>query len=188
MPFLSRTNRPASRWRVRHLLIRIKELPDLACKGDSLTVTAMEQFSSQIVQRSLWPLLLLVCFTSVAQRNNSVSSRDLERLLDAIAQVESNNYSRAVGDGGRALGRYQIHKAYWKDGIRILGVKWSYRDASDPQKARQVVRAYLSHYGKGKTLIQIARIHNGGPRGYRKKATLCYGRKIRNLLKQKKTS
>ena len=168
--------------------MRIKELANLACEGDSISVTGMESFSQQIVQKSLWPLLLLVCFTSVARCNNSISSRDLERLLDAIAQVESNNYSRAVGDGGCALGKYQIHKAYWKDGIRILGVKWSYRDASDPQKARQVVRAYLGHYGKGKTLIQIARIHNGGPRGYRKKATLSYGRKIRNLLKQKETS
>lgn len=133
-----------------------------------------------------WPFLsavsLVVCFTSIAHCGNDASSRELERLLDAIAEIESGNRSEAIGDRGRAIGTYQIHRAYWKDGTRILGVKWSYRDAFDPGKARRVVRAYLKHYGRGRSLIQMARIHNGGPRGYRKRATLGYGRKILSIL------
>lgn len=140
------------------------------------------------MQRKCWPFFLVVslmlCFTPVALCGNNASSRDLERLLDAIAQIESNNRTKAVGDKGRAIGVYQIHRAYWKDGTRILGVKWNYRDAFDPDKARRVVRAYLRHYGRGKSLIQMARIHNGGPRGYRKRATLGYGRKIQNILRR----
>lgn len=108
----------------------------------------------------------------------------MDRLLDAIARVESNREARAVGDGGRALGAYQIHKSYWTDGTKFLGVNWSYAQARDPAKAREVVRAYLLHYGRGRTLLQKARIHNGGPRGYRKKATLRYARKIAEVLKR----
>jgi hypothetical protein len=106
----------------------------------------------------------------------------IDRLLDAIAKVESRNDSAAVGDAGRAAGVYQIHRSYWADATRILGVDWEYRDARDPQKARQVVRAYLCHYGSGRTLLEMARIHNGGPRGYEKAATLAYARKIEQVL------
>ena len=103
---------------------------------------------------------------------------DIERLLDAIARIESHCSPNAVGDSGRALGVYQIHRVYWEDGTRLLGVDWPHRDAADPEKARRVVKAYLLHYGKGKSLLEMARIHNGGPRGDKKKATLPYARKI----------
>ena len=106
----------------------------------------------------------------------------LEELLDAIAKVESQANPNAVGDGGRAIGSYQIHRRYWIDGTRILGVDWSYEEAKDPAKARKVVRAYLTHYGRNRSLIEKARIHNGGPRGYRKEATLPYARKIARIL------
>jgi hypothetical protein len=108
----------------------------------------------------------------------AMDPNDIERLLDAIARIESHYNPNAVGDGGRALGAYQIHRAYWEDGTGLLGVDWPYRDATDSKKARRVVKAYLLHYGNGKSLIEMARIHNGGPCGYRKKATLCYARKI----------
>ena len=44
------------------------------------------------------------------------------------------------------------------------------------------MRAYLSHYGKGKTLLDMARIHNGGPKGDQKEATLAYARKVEQIL------
>jgi len=123
----------------------------------------------------------LMCNLATA-RAGSTKSDEINKLLDAIAHVESNGNAEAVGDSGRALGTYQIHKYYWRDGTRFLGVDWSYDQAKDPVKAREVVRAYLLHYGKGKTLIQKARIHNGGPRGYRKRATLAYARRIAKVL------
>jgi hypothetical protein len=36
-------------------------------------------------------------------------------VLEAIGQVESGGDYTAVGDGGRALGRYQMHPAAWQD-------------------------------------------------------------------------
>jgi hypothetical protein len=110
--------------------------------------------------------------------------RQVNLLLDAIARIESNGNPQAIGDSGRALGVYQIHRSYWRDGTRLLGVNWSYDCARDPVKARQVVRAYLLHYGRGRSLLEKARIHNGGPRGYQKKATLRYAHKIAKVLGQ----
>ena len=106
----------------------------------------------------------------------------IEQLLDAIAKVESRNDPGVTGDGGRASGVYQIHRAYWADGTKFLGVNWAYEQAADPAKARAVVRAYLLHYGRGCGLLEMARIHNGGPNGHRKQSTLEYARRIERVL------
>ena len=132
---------------------------------------------------SLYAALAVGWSVLVMPRTAAVPQEDpMDRLLDAIAVVESRDDPAAVGDGGRALGVYQIHRSYWADGTELLGVAWKYREARDPQKARQVVRAYLSHYGHGKSLLDMARIHNGGPQGHRKAATLAYARKIECVL------
>jgi len=127
-------------------------------------------------------MALCLCLVVTQQVAGAADNDRMDKLLDAIARVESRNNPAAVGDGGRAVGVYQIHRSYWAKGTEILGVSWDYRDARDPQKARQVVRAYLSYYGRGKTLLDMARIHNGGPRGYVKAATLSYARKIEQVL------
>jgi hypothetical protein len=129
-------------------------------------------------------MVVLVCLSLTTAQAGTIEELGLNRLLDAIASVESNRNAGAVGDSGRAIGCYQLHERYWKDGTRILGVNWTYDLAKDPVKSRQVVRAYLLHYGKGKTLLEKARIHNGGPQGYKKKATLRYARKIARILEQ----
>jgi len=134
---------------------------------------------------SIFLLMMTVLrFDAIAMGAPRSDASQIDRLLDAIAHVESNHNARAVGDGGRALGTYQIHRRYWEDGTRFLRVDWSYDQARDPAKARQVVRAYLLHYGRGKSVLQKARIHNGGPRGHRKKATLKYARKIAEVLER----
>jgi hypothetical protein len=128
--------------------------------------------------------LVPICLGLTRAQAETAKEPGVDQLLDAIAAVESGSDAQAVGDKGRALGCYQIHRRYWQDGTRILGVDWSYDQARNPAKARQVVRAYLLHYGRGRSLIEKARIHNGGPRGYRKKATLKYARKIERALEQ----
>lgn len=115
---------------------------------------------------------------------------DLERTIDAIRMVESSGgKDKADGDDGRAIGDYQIWKAYWQDGTRFLKVNWPYEDARDPAKARKVVRAYITGYQRAKgypaTPETWARIHNGGPRGPEKKSTLVYLEKFRkNFARQ----
>jgi hypothetical protein len=105
-------------------------------------------------------------------------------LLNAIRQVESGGNDNAVGDAGKAIGPYQIHKVYWQDAVehdKSLG--GTYQDCYDPEYARRVVIAYLSRYApKNATAQDLARIHNGGPKGYKKTATVKYWNKVKKEL------
>lgn len=122
--------------------------------------------------------LFITCFILLTP-----AKADMEKLLDAIRQVESSGgRDTRDGDGGKAKGPYQIHEAYWADGTKFLGVDWPYGDARDEAKARQVARAYLSHYGNGLSLEAKARIHNGGPQGHKKESTKGYWYKVKKAM------
>jgi len=123
-------------------------------------------------------VLVPASFAAASVQAAATDPNGIERLLDAIARIESHYDPSAVGDGGRALGAYQIHRVYWQDATGRFGVDWPSRNETDPTTARQTGKHYLLHYGSGKSLIEMARIHNGGPCGHRKKATLRYARKI----------
>lgn len=112
---------------------------------------------------------------------------EIRPFLDALAIVESNNNDKAVGDNGKAIGRYQIWQVYWKDALKHapeLGGK--YGKVRGKVYAERVLVAYLHRYapkalakGDYKTL---ARIHNGGPRGSRRRATLPYWNRVNSHL------
>lgn len=108
-----------------------------------------------------------------------------DSLLDAIRAVESGGDDSAIGDGGRAIGPYQIHRAYWVDACAADPTlrAGTYADCFDATYSRRVVVAYLSRYGKGCTAAELARIHNGGPRGHRKSATVAYAEKVLDAMK-----
>lgn len=109
--------------------------------------------------------------------------------LEALAEVESNGNDAAVNTAEDAHGRYQIRQAYLTDANRILGTSYTLADMHDPVLAERVVRAYLLNYGnayerntgyKANPYI-LARIHNGGPRGYAKESTYEYGMRVAQL-------
>ena len=110
---------------------------------------------------------------------------DVRRILDALRQVEtggSKDPDRAVGDDGRALGAYQIHRVYWLDAVEHdPSLKASgYEAVTDRAYAERVVLAYLSRYAKDWSIDTVSRIHNGGPRGAtgtRRRATDGYAAK-----------
>ena len=108
-------------------------------------------------------------------------------LLDAIRQVESSGDDAAIGDGGKAIGPYQIWRVYWLDACEYDPSLKSrpYEACFEPEYARRVVIAYLSRYGAGKSAKDLARIHNGGPRGHRKSATLEYWDKIEDAMEKR---
>ena len=86
------------------------------------------------------------------------------------------------GDGGRALGPLQIHRAFHQDS----GVPGAYENCADLDYSIRVVSAYLRRYAprawERADVTVLARIHNGGPQGHRKKATLAYAAKVRRAL------
>lgn len=109
-------------------------------------------------------------------------------ILAAIRQVESSGRDDVPdGDGGKAIGPYQIHFVYWQDALRSEpSLGGDYQHCRRRAYAERVIDAYMQKWapaawqaGEAET---IARIHNGGPGGAEKQATLGYWRRVRSHL------
>ena len=103
--------------------------------------------------------------------------------LDRLALVESGGDDGALGPCG-GVGRYQIREDYLADGNAAAGTSYTLEEMHEPDKAATIVRAYLGRYGRAfaaragrePTAEELARIHNGGPRGAESPRTLAYAR------------
>ena len=113
----------------------------------------------------------------------------LASLIAAIAQVESEN-------GATSDNVYQMRRIYVEDVNRVLGREaYSYEDVTDADKCVEMMVTYWTHYGaryerltgKPVTYEVLARIHNGGPDGWRRKCTEKYWDRVRAAM-EKETS
>lgn len=103
-------------------------------------------------------------------------------LLDRLAALESGGDDAAVNAAEDAHGRWQVRAGYLADGNAEAGTSYALAEMHDPAKAETIVRAYLSRYGRAfaaragraPTAEELARIHNGGPRGAESPRTLAY--------------
>jgi hypothetical protein len=107
-----------------------------------------------------------------------------ESFWRALHQVEtSGRHGAILGDNGKSLGPLQISRAYHADS-RVAG---SYEQVTDLAYARRVVTAYLKRYAPQAwaqgDVEMLARVHNGGPSGHRKAATLGYAEKVRRAMR-----
>jgi hypothetical protein len=117
----------------------------------------------------------------------AIYAQTVDEFFYAIGTVESGHDDNAVGDGGASIGRYQIQKAYWLDATeydKTIGGR--YEDVRNPAYARRVMVAYFKRYARqaweAKDWQTLARIHNGGPRGHEKQATVKYWEKVKKEL------
>ena len=134
----------------------------------------------------------LLAFFFLLLNGPSVSDVDAARdalrpFLNALAVVESNGKDDAIGDGGKALGRYQVWQVYWSDAIEHCPeIGGRYKDVTNKDYAERIVVAYLMRYAPKAVAAAdyetLARIHNGGPKGHKSKATLKYWRKVERAL------
>ena len=117
-----------------------------------------------------------------------ISEKELTRVLQAIRIVESNDDPNAVGDGGDSIGCYQIQKCYWLDAKEFSDLDGTYLDCYNRGYADRTVRFYMARYaterrlGREVTQEDVARIHNGGPNGYKKECTKKYWSKVKKIL------
>lgn len=106
-----------------------------------------------------------------------------DRLLDAVEMVESDR-------GATSWNTYQVRQIWLEDCKRIglIGTDATIREiARDRSLMRRLVLGYWGFYGsqyrrttgKPVTAEVLARIHNGGPTGWKKKATASYWRRVR---------
>lgn len=113
-------------------------------------------------------------------------------LIPFLSEVESNNNPDAIGDHGKAVGVLQIHPVCVEDVNRITGKHYTLEDRRDRSKSVEMCSAYLMHYGTAYELRTgqkatpevLARIWNGGPRGYSKASTLAYWVKVRRAMER----
>ena len=108
----------------------------------------------------------------------------LAPLFAAIAQVESDN-------GKTSKNVYQLTRIYVDDVNRISKDEaFLYEDRNDRCKAERMMCIYWTYYGKryldqtGRTPTweTLARIHNGGPDGWKKYGTKKYWRRVKEHL------
>ena len=110
-------------------------------------------------------------------------------LVNALIQVESNGQDDAVGDNGSAIGCLQIWKIYWLDATERSNIGGKYLDCFTRNYSIKIFDAYMKRYAreawtnpKKFDAEKVARIHNGGPKGYRKTATEKYWKKVLTTL------
>lgn len=102
-----------------------------------------------------------------------------EAFWRALHQVETGGrVGPIIGDGGKALGPLQIHRACHADS-RVSG---PYSRCAELDYSRRVAEAYLQRYApeayRTGDAATLARVWNGGPRGASKSATLPYSRRV----------
>lgn len=104
-------------------------------------------------------------------------------LFNAIAQVESDR-------GATSANVYQIRKIYVKDVNRFSGNNYCDDDVRDKKRSECMMRDYWYRYAARYRLNEnrpvtyevLARIHNGGPTGWKKASTVAYWKKVRRVL------
>ena len=122
------------------------------------------------------------------------STKEWHDFLSILIEVESSGDLDALGDGGKSYGVLQIGRLYLDDANRVGRTNFDYdRDLRNPRVAMRVTRTYMLHYGRvytrktGKpvTAEVYARLHNGGPDGYKKSATDKYWAKVKSVAKSR---
>jgi len=110
-------------------------------------------------------------------------SCQMVEFFSALRQVESGGDDRAVGDGNTSHGPYQIGLAYWLDGS---GTRQAW-PCYDRAKCEAVMMRYWQRYCPQALLDSdfevLARVHNGGPGGASKVATLAYWQKVQEAMR-----
>jgi hypothetical protein len=114
-----------------------------------------------------------------------------ESFLSALRQTETggqpNEGLGCRGDGGDALGPFQIHRACFTDAVQYDKSlsEFTYEDClNDMALSRRVVRAYVNRYSKrGDTVEDMARLWNSGPNWKNKKSkTDGYVKRFKKFL------
>ncbi len=145
--------------------------------------------------------LLFLVFASFlsAQTPNPNCVFTEQQFLNAIQIVETGSTSTTgpwpPGDGGRAIGPFQIHEAYWIDATDGWSPRGTYQECGTSHDySKRVVLSYMKRYSRTQydrlvagtatwaDVEKMARIHNGGPTGHTRNSTKAYWDKVKAEL------
>jgi len=113
----------------------------------------------------------------------------LRTLFDALWMQEAGQrLDPPDGDGGKAIGPYQIWRAYWIDARMPYG---TYQDCRGKAYAEQVMARYWRRYcpaaREALDTETLARTHHGGPRGAtsRRAVTDGYWASVKRIVEER---
>lgn len=156
---------------------------------DSAVKSLNEYMNNHKIRRRAVKFVVSAFLFLVANMNVfAANTHTLDDLLAAIVQVESGGNPAAVGDGGRAIGPFQIWEVYFRDAQSfdksLKNVQ--YKDVTNLTVAKKVVLAYFRRYepiaSKNLNFEVLARLHNGGPGWRNKSSTVQYWKKVKKYL------
>ena len=157
------------------------------------TVRTIVTFVKRLVILFVALVFSILCMNILVSMNEAfgeeIKQDNYRHLLDAMCEVESNCDPTKVGEANE-IGWYQILPDFWIDALEYdPSIGGEYEDvAKDKEYAEKVILAYWDRYATIKRLGRVptdedrARIHNGGPNGYKKNATIAYWSKVRKEL------
>jgi hypothetical protein len=115
---------------------------------------------------------------------SSYSAEVNDKFIKAIHMVESSGRTgNIIGDSGRALGPLQIHRSYFHDAIQFdPSLSRNYNNVTNLAFSKKVVSAYLNRYAPKAVETNnyeiMAKVHNGGPAGFKNPNTQRYWAKV----------
>ena len=102
-----------------------------------------------------------------------------ERILGAIAYVESRSGKHLTGDGGRSIGVYHMKRIAWED-IKRPGERYTSLRTNHAY-ARECARRYLLMYATSNDWLINVQHYNAGPG----KLSASYRRRIESYLRNR---
>ena len=134
------------------------------------------------------------CFLYILTFERKVMTNMIIRIIPVLIQVETGSFKfpdEAIGTSGER-GRLQIRQSVVDDVNRIYfnRKKYTLNDMRNPKISGEVCFYYLNYYcnpkklGREPTFEDLARVWNGGPKGYKKSSTLKYWSRAKPLLQR----
>ena len=128
---------------------------------------------------------ILISITIAAASPSVTLDSGLAPLFHAIRIVETGGEARpekALGDGGKSLGPYQISRKYLTDS----GIPGDWSRCRDGKFSETVMLAYWKRHCpdalQNRDFQTLARVHNGGPNGHQKQSTKRYWNLVSRVL------
>lgn len=132
-----------------------------------LTILEIARNNDKLSMKIIVIVVLLFTLCSIVRADTIVN----DRLINAIAQVETNCDPKAIGDDGKSIGICQISLSVLKEWNDNCRVEFTKKDLLDPQINKRLCEWYLdrliNHYGCA-NLKQVLAAYNGGIGNLRK--------------------
>ena len=127
-------------------------------------------------------LIVYLGLTLAASFVEVAGASPVDPLITAIMHVESRGDSMAYNEREDAAGVLQIRPIMLREANRLLGYdKYTLNDRWSVYKSIAMFNVIRSHTHKP-TNEKLARNWNGGWQGYKKKSTIKYWNKVKELL------